>query len=195
MADGAAPRFDPNDMPGFVRSPLLAIAVLLALMGVVALQANSARSAGPDGTRGSAAATASPAPATTRAPDLSPRVTREPDGAVHLRSAAMNGVAVRIEDRTGTLAGAASGDPGAGMTLRWGQAAVERLGPTTVRITWAGFVRDEEVGATLTGDGVEYRLAIAQQMPAPNTDALGHDRVLVLTFERPIAALVVDMPL
>ena len=28
-----------------------------------------------------------------------------------------------------------------------------------------------------------------------NTDSLGQDRVLVLTFERPIAALVVDMPL
>lgn len=81
------------------------------------------------------------------------------------------------------------------MTLRWGEASVERVGPTTVRITWSGLARDEQVAATLTGSGGEYRLTLAQQMPAPNTDSLGQDRVLVLTFERPIAALVVDMPL
>ena len=195
MAGGSAPRFDPNDMPGFVRSPFLAIAVLLALMGVIALQANSTESPAPGGARGSAAATASPTPPTTRTPDPSARASEGPDRTVELRSAAGNRVSVRIEDRTGTLAGVASGEPGAAMTLRWGQAAVERVGPATVRVAWSGFLRDEDVVATLTGAGGDYRLAIDQQMPAPNTDALGHERVLVLRFERPIAALVVDMPL
>jgi hypothetical protein len=164
-------------------------------MGLLAVQANSAGSRQNEDSRGPAGAGASHPPAPTGTPDPTPRVTREPDGVVHLRSAVGNRVSVRIEDRTGSLAGAASGDPEAGMSLRWGEARVERPGPTTVRITWSGFASDEDVAATLTRHGEEYRLAIAQRMPAPTTDALGHDRVLVLTFEQPIASLVVDMPL
>ena len=36
------------------------------------------------------------------------------------------------------------------------------------------------------GDGVLLRFG--QNMPYPNTDAMGADRVLVLTFDQPVAA-------
>jgi hypothetical protein len=107
----------------------------------------------------------------------------------------VSATALAIEDRTGSLVRAHAGAPTADMTVRWGEARIEHVSPTTVRVTWLSYAEDRSIRATLDRSGDDYRLTIAQRMPAPGTDAVGRDRVLVLEIDRPISTLVVDIPM
>jgi hypothetical protein len=97
-------------------------------------------------------------------------------------------VSVAITDDTGTLVGAASGRAADGMSVRWFDVEVENVDADTLRLTWAGYAKDEIVDLAISTDAGGLRLRIVQSGPLPNTDALGADRVLLLDFDAPVAA-------
>ena len=101
---------------------------------------------------------------------------------------------VAIDDQTGTLTSIRSGHAGDGMSVRWNSAQVEQVDPRTIEVTWVGFPGEELIVLTINAndDGVPV-LIFDQKAPYANTDALGSDRVLVLTFDRPVDAGTVDV--
>ena len=73
------------------------------------------------------------------------------------------------------------------MSTRWNTAIVDQVDPKTIRVTWVGFPGEEHVVLTITDDGAPV-LVFDQMAPYANTDALGADRVLVLTFDNAVNA-------
>ena len=156
---------------------------------------------------GSAAAPTSPAspspsPAPTQAPVASPAPSRAPSEApseapsgsplggqpIRLDTALGHDVSVIVTDRGAGLVAARSGTPGDGMSVRWGTARVRNLDPKTIEVTWAGYPRDETVGLVVEPDGGGIHLRFGQAAPYPNTDAMGADRVIVLSFADAVPA-------
>jgi hypothetical protein len=134
----------------------------------------------------SAPPVATPAPSPVATPAPTPPVLGVPD--VELDVADGHDLVVVISDRNDLLAGARSGKGKDGMSVRWGDAIVRNLDATTIEVTWAGYPQDETIGLLVvpTRDGVLLRFG--QNLPYPNTDAMGADRVLVLTFAEAVAA-------
>jgi hypothetical protein len=101
---------------------------------------------------------------------------------------------VAIDDKTGTLVSIRSGHAGDGMSVRWNSAQVVQLGPNTVEVTWVGFPGEELIGLTIDANDDDVPVLIFdQKAPYANTDALGSDRVLVLTFDKPVDADKIDV--
>ncbi len=98
-----------------------------------------------------------------------------------------------IDDQTGRLVAARSGHAGDGMSVAWNTAKVDQVDPTTVQVTWAGFPGEELAILTIDADGGNPVLVFDQKVPYADTDALGADRVLVLTFDGPVAAADVEV--
>ena len=141
-------------------------------------------SAGP-----SAGPSAQPRVPSTPTPTLKP--TDGPsDGPfkVELENLTDNDVSVVIDDETGTVSGAASGQPGDGMSVRWFDAIVENLDAETIRVVWVGLPRDEQLTLSITEEGGTYRVHLVQAAPPLNSDALGFDRILDLRFATPVSA-------
>ena len=97
-------------------------------------------------------------------------------------------VQLAISDRDGLIEQAASGQAGDGMSVAWGQAIVRNAGPRTLEVTWTGIPRDELVTLVAQSDGDRVLLRFGQEAPPENSDAMGADRVVVLTFVDPIDA-------
>ena len=79
------------------------------------------------------------------------------------------------------------------MSVRWNEAIVDQINPRTIRVTWVGFPGEEQVVLTITADGGAPVLVFDQKAPYANTDALGADRVLVLTFDSAVDAADVEV--
>ena len=88
-----------------------------------------------------------------------------------------------IDDQTGSLRSVVPGHAGDGMSTRWNTAIVDQVDANSIRVTWVGFPGEEQVGLTITADGGAPVLVFDQKAPYANTDALGADRVLGLTFD------------
>jgi hypothetical protein len=108
------------------------------------------------------------------------------DIAVPLKNLTGDDVSVVIDDKTGTLDVASSGTPGDGMSVRWFDVKVENIDADTLRVVWVGLPRDEIVELAITQADGTIRLAFVQDAPPANSDALGFDRVLELSFEGPV---------
>ncbi|HUP54281.1 MAG TPA: hypothetical protein VM408_02145 [Methylomirabilota bacterium] len=173
---------------------VLALAAALALVALLIMVAGGALGRGvePSPERSpapSVAPSVQPSALPTASPTLKP--TDGPsDGPfkVDLENLTGDDVSVVIDDETGTLTGAASGIPGDGMSVRWFDVQVENLDAETVRVTWVGLPRDEELTLAITGESGSYQLLLVQAAPPANSDALGFDRVLDLRFESPVSA-------
>jgi hypothetical protein len=159
---------------------IVSIAILLAVLGSAAL----GRSATP-----------SPTASPTAPPSVSPTapVTPQPsapagDGGLVIEDPDGHVITLDVDDRTGVVRTITSSDPRVGMSVRWGDAIVENIDPSTIRVTWAGFPRDEAVTAVIDREGSAFTIRIDQGMPYPNTDAMGQDRIIVVAFEEPVAA-------
>jgi hypothetical protein len=50
------------------------------------------------------------------------------------------------------------------------------------------FPRDEVVDLGVSAKGGQYELTFVQAGPYPHTDAMGEDRVVILTFAEPVSA-------
>jgi hypothetical protein len=107
---------------------------------------------------------------------------------VDLDTAAGDDIVVVIDDTSGTLVKAVSGTGGTGMSAGWGKAKVENIDARTIRVTFAGFARDEDVQLKVSKGSSGLVLEFAQSLPYPNSDGVGADRVLVLEFDGPVSA-------
>jgi hypothetical protein len=147
-----------------------------------------------------------PSPAPSDAPPAPPSMPSSPqptvvptddpaDGPIvlDLDNLTDHDVSVVIDDATGTLDGAVSGQPGDGMSVRWLDVEVENLDSKTLRVVWVGLPRDEQVQLSISGDDGSYRLDFVQAAPPANSDAVGYDRILVLGFDTDVAADDVDV--
>lgn len=105
---------------------------------------------------------------------------------VSLENLTDHDVSIEIDDLTGSIVKAESGRPGDGMSVRWLDVAVENIDADTLRIVWVGLPRDEVIKLAVTTVDGKLRLRFVQDGPPPNSDAIGHDRVLELSFDAPV---------
>jgi hypothetical protein len=113
-------------------------------------------------------------------------------GTVRLLTASGSTVSVAIDDPDDLVSGAEAEQAEATMSVRWFDSIVEQVGPSSIRVTWVGFPRDEEVRLEVSRGG-ELVLHFVQDAPPPQSDGLGEDRVLVLELSEPIAASDVEV--
>jgi hypothetical protein len=183
------------------RSSIAALAAIAALL-VLAVVASGVvgRTAQPGPSDPPATDAPSPSPVVTPAPSEVPTVepseapSEAPDGfAFDLDIATPHDVSVVIDDQTGRITGAESGRAGDGMSVRWFDSIVENVDDDTIRITWVGLPQDDEVSVTVSQEGDSLVIAIDQAAPPANSDALGHDRVIEVSFDGGVAAADVEV--
>jgi hypothetical protein len=100
---------------------------------------------------------------------------------------------VLVDDPMRALVAIRTGKAGDGMSVRWNTAAVEQVDPETIRVTWVGFPGEEQIVLSIDASGGTPVLVFDQMAPYANTDALGADRVLILTFDGPVKAADVEV--
>jgi hypothetical protein len=166
----------------------LAALTLVVVVGAVAFGA------------GQPASAPTPTPVVTPSPSPAQPATPVPTSApsdgptvVVLDTGDVNDPRVLVDDKTGKLADVLTGHAEEGMSVRWNTAIVDQVDPRTIRVTWVGFPGAEDVVLTITADGGAPVLAFDQKAPYANTDALGADRVLLLTFDDDVDADEVEV--
>jgi hypothetical protein len=60
-------------------------------------------------------------------------------------------------------------------------------------VTWVGLPGDDVVDLGINGAAGAYVLTLVQAGPVANSDAMGEDRVLILTFDAPVSAADVSV--
>ena len=170
----------------------IAAVALVVVVGAVAFGAGRQLAAAPTPTPISSP---SPAPTSPVQPATPTPTSTPSDGptVVVLDTVDENDPRVVVDDQTGKLADVLSGHAADGMSVRWNDAIVDQIDPRTIRVTWVWFPDEEEVVLTITADGGAPVLVFDQRAPYANTDALGADRVLVLTFEDDVDAEAVEV--
>ncbi len=167
-----------------------AVAVIIAAVAVVAIAAGASGAlAGP---------TPSASPQPSERPVSTPVVTPSPQPTVvpsppagglvtvDLDVATDHDVSVVIDDATGTIVKAASGRPGDGMSVRWFDSLVETVDAQSISVTWVGLPGDEQLELRVVERDGAINLDFLQGAPPAYSDATGFDRVLVITFDRPV---------
>jgi hypothetical protein len=169
---------------------LPAAALLIALVAVVAVVASGALGRAGDPGQPTPSASPTPRPTPKPTPSARPEPSESPDGIFNLDLNTVDDHDVRIviDDRTGTIVDARSGNAGDGMSVRWFDMTVENLDAETLRLTWVGLPRDETVRLFVIEEQGNVKLAFVQAAPPNNSDALGFDRIVVLKFDAPVRA-------
>jgi hypothetical protein len=171
-----------------VTSFVVAVALIVVLAAFAAVAASSTPK--PTSTPApSPVATPTPAPTAHPSADPTSQPTATPDGfTVDLDIADDHDVTVVIDDETGVITGASSGDAAEGMSVRWNDIVVKNVDEDTLSLTWSGWLQDEviKVAVVETEDGMA--LTFTQKLPYPNTDAMGGDRVLIIDVAEAISA-------
>jgi len=181
------------DLSRLVAAGAAAVA-LAVVVGAVALAAGRQPASSPTPT---ASPTSTPAPTSPATPVPAISVpTVEPLGippVVVLDTIDDHDPRVAIDDQTGKLVAIRSGHAGDGMSVRWNTSKVDQVDPTTIQVTWVGFPGEDLVVLTIDANGGAPVLIFDQKAPYANTDALGSDRVLVLTFDGSVDASKVEV--
>jgi hypothetical protein len=110
---------------------------------------------------------------------------------VVLNQATGNDVIIEIEDLSGTLVNASSGDPGDGASVEPYTVVAANVDASSIELTWVGGPCDST--NTLSIDSTGSRFLLVQ--PECPGDAVAFDRRLVLTFAGPISASDVETSL
>lgn len=183
----------------------------IALVSIVALGGLGGRGGDggvvappPSASPSAPAVTPTPSRAPTAAPTGDPttpptKPTAPPDGGsdalpikVDLKNATGADVHVDIVDNSGLLVDAASGTPGDGASVEGYAVKVENVDARTLKLTWTDFPIDNALALYIDRVDGKIRLLLVQPQPTSETDAIGFDRELVLTFVEPISASRVD---
>lgn len=127
-------------------------------------------------------APATPVPSSPAKPSDRPSADPATPSVIVLKSASGHDVRADVIDQIGSLRGATSGTPGDGMSVRWHDAIVEQAGANAVRITWSALPVDDHIGIGVHDLEGPLSVVIVQAGPVANSDAMGEDRVVVLTF-------------
>ncbi|HEY3336138.1 MAG TPA: hypothetical protein VGK16_12980 [Candidatus Limnocylindrales bacterium] len=175
-----------------LRSMGVAAAGLLLVFAVGACNAAAVPS-----TPGAVASPDAPAPT----PFPTPVATDDPSGPVKTPGAGgVDGAVIPLDvfldhevtlafsDPDGLIVDAASGSAKDGMSVRWSEAIVRNVDPKTVEITWSGLPGDEAVTLVARPEAKGLLLRFGQHAPPADSDAMGADRVAVLTFASPVDA-------
>jgi hypothetical protein len=178
------------------RSPLRTLAAFvggLALALVIVFAADAAYGRRPAATPDLTDPPVTTPTATPAGPTPSVEPTTAPsdppttgDLAVALENLTGHDVSLVIDDATGKIRLAASGIPGDGMSVRWFDVKVENIDADTLRIVWVGLPRDEIVRLGVSEVDGQVRLRFVQDAPPANSDAVGFDRILELSFDEPV---------
>lgn len=169
------------------------VALVLSVVAIAGLVAAVLVSR-PGGATGSPAASptnrpsAAPPAAPTASPSAAPSAPVSGDVKVVLENPTNHDVSIQIHDETGDVAKAESGKPGDGMSIRWHESIVKNVDARTISVTWAGLPQDELADLGISSVGDKYELVLVQAGPYPQTDAMGEDRILILTFDGPVSA-------
>jgi hypothetical protein len=136
----------------------------------------------------------SPSPTPQPSPTAQPSPSAAPSDAgagpvvIDLDLATDHAVSVTVDDATGDVVDVRSGQAGAGMSVRWGDVLVTNVDARTIQVTWVGLPIDEQLDLVIGRDGETVTLAFEQDLPPAFSDAMGLDRVLVVTFADPVDA-------
>jgi hypothetical protein len=178
-----------------VASGALVLAVAAVAVGAGSVGSNPAPSPSPS----TPVASPSPQPVVTPGPVATPEPVNGPASPalpmpvrVPLDIVDDHDVVAVIDDRTGWITSARSGKARDGMSVRWFDIAVRNLDETTIEVTWVGLPLDDEVGVFLGGESDGVTLHFTQKAPPVDSDAIGFDRVLVLSFDHPVDAATVQ---
>jgi hypothetical protein len=176
-------------------APLIALALSIAAVAVVAVVFFTSR---PNGSAGTAEPTptatptvSTPGPTTSTPATPSPVPSASPSsviGEIKLQSGTGQDVTLKVDDESGDFVAAESGTPGDGMSVRWHDAIVSQSGTHSISITWAALPQDDDVDLAIVRTGDAYAITIVQGGPVAYSDAMGEDRVVVLTFVNRVAA-------
>jgi len=101
-------------------------------------------------------------------------------------------VSMDVVDRTGAVSGAASGHPGDGASVEADSVAVSNVDGRTLRLTWIDYPIANRDALFVDEVGGHLRLLLIQPEHDGPTDAIGFDRELILTFDRPVDASTVE---
>ena len=171
----------------------LAVAALLAVVALLAVIVGGALGRGVDPSPAPSQTPSGPpsaAPSIPASPQPSGEPTADPSDGLHvdLANLTRHDVSVVIDDKTSAVVDVRSGQPGDGMSVRWFDVKVENLDDSTLRITWVGLPRDEEIRLAIVEDDGTYVLDLFQAAPPANSDAVGYDRILIIRFDTPVSA-------
>jgi hypothetical protein len=136
--------------------------------------------AGCGGSKATATPTAQPTPISTSRPDAPIHVG--------LSQATNKDVTIDVADASGTLRTATSGTPGDGASVEPYQLIVSNDNPTTLRLTWVGGPCDSANTLSINGTGRQF-LLVQRECTG---DSIVTDRILVLTFSKPVSALDIE---
>lgn len=132
--------------------------------------------------------TTPPSPDPSDAPAPTPVPSPNEGFAFDLEAPTPHKVSVELDDETDSVTGATSGQPGDGMSVRWFDSIVKNVGDDTIQITWVALPQDDEVHVTVDSVDGKIVVSIDQKAPPANSDALGNDRVMEITFDGPVSA-------
>jgi hypothetical protein len=176
------------------RNRTLGIAALLAL--AVAATVAVAALAGGSGAA-DPGATPLPSPAATEPPVGQPPTAQPTDpgepgqpAPIRIGLDTVDGHAVSVElvDTHDLIERAASGRPDDGASVEPDRLAVRNLDPWTLELAWSDFPIDNELTLHVVENGAQLILVLVRPEPTEPTDAIGFDRTLNLTFDRPVSA-------
>jgi hypothetical protein len=191
---------------GAVRRILTSGVVVLALAAsAAACVGGGASDAGSDRPTPPAATPAAPvgSPAAPASPSSTPPAASKPPAApseepgrdampitVELETVDHHDVRVDIVDRTGSLTTAVSGTPAEGMSADGLE--IRNVDADTLRLTWVDFGIDNALALFVDEVDGKLRMVLVQPPPKAPTDAMGFDRVLLVSFDSPVAARDVE---
>jgi hypothetical protein len=200
----AALRRDPMSAGGFGAATGVRALSMVAVLGLILVAAVAAATVGglfeqrpvtvppaipgPSGSPApSSPASQSPAPAVPAPPSAAPTGPALP-ASFHVTLAVKGGspISLSIFDDSGALLTATSGTPADGASVGDGVVAVanDPSDPNTIVLTWSGTPCDTSHTLNISQDARTFAI----ERPACSGDLLPLDRILRLTFDRPIAA-------
>lgn len=197
-------------LPGAYRPATLSIAGLaLAAVAVVAIAAVPGRDAADPGPSAPPATGAPPAATPVATPRVTPTpiptaqpsdpVTGPEDGgtdaiplALELDTFDGHAVSIDVVDRTGSVTTAVSGRPGDGASVAANRLDVTSVDARTLRLNWIDYPIDNRLALFVDDAAGHLRLVLVQPEKDGPTDAIGFDRELLLTFDRPVDVSTVE---
>jgi hypothetical protein len=111
---------------------------------------------------------------------------------VDLDNATGADVYVDVVDYTDSITGAVSGTPGDGASVGAYELIVEDVDAHTLKLTWQDYPIDNALTLYIYRTEGGYRLVLIQPEPTADTDTVGFDRELILTFEEPVSSSQVE---
>jgi len=170
-------------------SAIVGVVAVVAFAAAIVFSRPGAAAPSPSAPPSAVPSPAAPsAPASPATPKPSPSDAAVDPSKVRLDIADKHDVIVAIQDPDKVISSAKSGRAADGMSIRWHDVDVQNVDDRTLRITWAGLPLDEQIDLAVASRGDGLSLSFVQAGPYANTDAMGADRVLIVSFDRPIDA-------